>query len=177
MANFKSSIRQRKYDYLIKQGFFHREAVELSRTSRTGMSAPYFRRLVRSRRRTVDNLSDSGYTEEEIKSFVREQYIKNGWIKKDSKGRVLIDIWQFLRDQEDKSKTRGEEYESPWRNKTHRKKSVKKIAKRVTRRAMLESMVTKLKNRIARTGNTQKRLMYEEQLYGYEKDLRKIEDK
>ena len=81
---FKSSIRQRKYDYLISNGFLPQEAIELSRTSRKGMQATYFRRMIRSRRRTVDNLKANGRTPNEIRRFIRNQYIANGFIKYDA---------------------------------------------------------------------------------------------
>lgn len=172
---FRSTIRQRKYDYLIGAGFYPAEATELSRTSRKGMSAPYFRRLIRSRRRTVENLTNAGYTDRQIRNFIKDVYVKNGWLKRDSLGRVRIDVWQFLRDQEDKAHRRGEEYESPWKKRTKKRSSTKKEKKRVTRKDMLQSLIKKLENRIAKTANENRRLQLEEQRFGYEQQLRKLD--
>lgn len=172
---FKSSIRQRKYDYLIRQGFFHREALELSRVSRRGMSAPYFTRMIRSRRRTIDNLKSSGKSDKDIREYIRQQYINNGWLKQDKAGRVMVDPWKLLRSQEDKARRRGEEYESPWRKRVYKKSAKKKETKRITRKDMLKSMIEKLERRIQRTGNINKRLVLEEKLYDYQYRLRRME--
>jgi len=172
---FRSSIRQRKYDYLTRRGFFPSEAQELSRTSRKGISAPYFQRMIRSRSRTIQNLKDAGRTEKGIRNFIKQQYIDNGWLKQDKIGRTRIDVWKLLRSHEDKSKQRGEEYESPWRTRTYKRRATKRERKSVTRKDMLKSLISKLEGRIKRTSNQNKRTQLEEQLFSYQQQLRKMD--
>lgn len=171
---FKSSIRQRKYDYLIKQGFRHMEAVEFSRTSRSGMKAPYFQHMLRSRKRTVENLKRAGRTDKQIRDYIKKQYVDNNWLKADKLGRVRIDPWKLLREHEDKAHRRGEEYESPWRKRAYKRKSTKKEKKRITRKDMLNSLIEKLQNRIKRTASDRKRLALEDQLFDYQQQLRRM---
>ncbi len=172
---FRSSARQRRYDYLITNGFMPSEAQELSRTTRNGMSAPYFRRMVRSRRRTVDNLKRSGYSPLKIKEYLKRQYINNNMTKQDSLGRVKADVWKLLRDQEDKSRRQGEEYESAWMKKVKKKTGNRKEKRRTTRRDMLVSLISKTEKQIERTANLNKRLALEDKLFGYQSDLRKLD--
>lgn len=172
---FRSSLRQRKYDYLLRQGFYPSEAKELSRTSRQGMKAPYFARMIRSRRRTIDNLKRAGKSDRDIRDYIKNQYINNGWLKKDKLGRTLINIWGLLRSHEDKARDIGDEYESPWKKRTYKRSTAKKEHKRTTRRDMLRSLITKLENRISRTANVNRREALEEQLYGYQQQLRRLE--
>ena len=173
---FKSTIRQRKYDYLVKMGFYPNEATELSRTSRKGMSAPYFRRMVRSRKRSIENLKNTGKSESEIKTYIKNKYIANGWLRKDSLGRLRIDVWKLLRFHEEQSYDRGEEYESPWKKRGKTRSTTKKAYKRITRKDMLKSMIIKLERRIKRTPNINKQLELEEQLFSLQHQLRKMEN-
>lgn len=172
---FKSSIRQRKYDYFIRNGFYPVEATELSRTSRKGMSTPYFMHMIKSRRRTVDNLKNSGKTDQQIRDYIKKQYIDNNWLKQDKLGRWRIDVWKLLRANEDKAYHRAEEYESPWKKRAYKRSSTRKEHKRITRNDMLNSIIKKLKTRIERTAGEYKRQQLEEQLYAYEQKLRKID--
>jgi hypothetical protein len=80
-----------------------------------------------------------------------------------------------LRDQEDKSHRRGEEYESPWRKRGYRRSSTKKEHKRVTRRDMLVSLADKLERRIQRTPNAEKQMRLADQLFSYQQQLRKMD--
>lgn len=172
---FRSSIRQRKYEYLINAGFMPAEARELSRTSRTGMRSPYFSRMVQSRRRTVDNLIRLGRSSREIQDYIKRQYVERKFIKRDSMGRLRIDVWQLLRYHEDAAFRRGEEYESPWRKRTRRKATKKRTTKRISKKDMLRSMIKRIDRQIASTGNDTKRERLEETKYGYERELKRLE--
>lgn len=150
-------MRQRKYNYYIKNGWYPQEAIELSRVSREGMKANYFQTMLRSRRRTVENLKGYGYTDTEIREYIKKQYIDKGFIKYDRVGRRRIDVWALVRDYEDKAHRRGEEYDSPWKKRGRTKAQAKRERKRTTRREAIQSWINQLDKTIDRTTNEERR--------------------
>ncbi len=150
------TMRQRKINYLVRQGFFASEAVELSRTSRAGMKASYFRFFIRSRRRTLDNSKTNNWSEKRYRDFIRQKYIDIGALKPDSLGRMRVDVWAMLRAFEEKARMREDEYESPWRRKGRRKTAKKKQTKRITRKDMIKSFIKKINRQMDRTRDPEK---------------------
>lgn len=151
-----ATMRQRRVQYFLNQGFFKSEAIELSRASRTGIRAPYFQAMIRSRRRLWDNAKRYKWTDREYRDYVKKLYIDKGFVKPDVLGRKRVDVWAMLRDYEERARRRGEEYESPWKRRAKRKSAKKQQVKRVTRRDMLVSMIKSIDRSIARTQNPQK---------------------
>lgn len=145
------SLRNRRYNYLITNGFFPNEAQQLSRTSRAGMKAPYFRTMVKSRRRLFDNAKRYKWSETKYRNYVRQLYINNGWITPDVLGRKRVDVWAMLRYYEERAFRRGEEYESPWKKRLQKKGEKKRQVKRTTRRDMLRSWIAQIDRSIERT--------------------------
>ena len=172
---FKSSLRQRKFDALISAGFFPSEAEEFSRTSRAGMRAPYFRRMVRSRRRTLDNSVRYNWTRAQYEAHIKKMYADNGFLKQDRLGRIRIDPWQLLRYHEEAAYRRGEEYESPWRKRALRKGVRKREVKRTTRKGMLQSWISEIDHNIARTTNEKRLERLRIQRENLQQELKKME--
>lgn len=148
--------RQNKIRYLTYQGFLPTEAREYSRTSREGMKAPYFRFMIRSRRRLFDNAKRYGWTLDQYRNYIKQRYRDVGAVKRDVLGRQQIDVWAMLRHYEEMALRRGEEFESPWRKKTKRKSARKKDYKRVTRKQHAQDSITLINQSIARTKNPAK---------------------
>lgn len=151
-----ATMRQRRIQYFLNQGFFKGEAIELSRTSRGGMRAPYFQRMIRSRRRLYDNSKRYKWTEQEYRDYVKKLYTDRGFVKTDVLGRRRVDVWAMLREFEERARRIGEEYESPWRKRTKRKTEKKREVKRVTRKDMLRSMIRQINRSMGRTTNPQR---------------------
>lgn len=171
---FRSSLRQRKYDALISAGFFPPEATEFSRTSRSGMRAPYFRRMVKSRRRTLDNSIRYEWTRAQYEAHIKKMYVENGFLKQDKLGRIRIDPWQLLRYHEEVAYRRGEEFESPWRVRIRRKGVKKREVKRTTRKDALLSWIKQLDANIERTENERRKQKLIEQRKNLQAELDKM---
>lgn len=169
-------MRQRKYNYWIRQGFYPQEAIEFSKISREGMKASYVRYLVRSRRRTVDNLKRYGYSESQIRDYIKNQYIDNGFIKYDKIGRKRLDPWALLREYEERAYRRGEEYDSPWKKRGRTKAQIKKERKRTTRREAIQSWINQLGRTIDRTTNETRKQQLIEQQNNLRQQLRDTND-
>ena len=150
-------MREKRINYFIRNGFFKSEAIQLSRTSKSGMKAPYFMSMVRSRRRTWENAKRNNWTEKKYRDYIKKQYLDKGFVKSDKLGRKRVDVWALLRDFEERAFRRGEEYESPWIKKTKRKSTTKKTVKRTTRRDMLKSWIANLNKTISRTTSEKKK--------------------
>jgi len=151
-----ATMRSKKIAYLMRQGFFYPEAVELSRTSRAGMKATYFRFMIRSRRRTLDNSKKNNWGDKRYRDFIKQKYIDIGALKPDSLGRMRVDVWAMLRAFEEKARMREDEYESPWRRKGRRKTAKKKQTKRITRKDMIRSFIKKINRQMDRTRDPDK---------------------
>lgn len=152
-----ATMRERRYNYLRKNGFFPAEARELSRTSRQGLLAPYFQLWIKSRRRLFANAKRYKWADREYRDYVKKQYTDRGFLKQDSIGRIRIDVWAMLRDYEEKARRRGEEYESPWKKRTRRQSTARREMKRVTRKDMLKSWIIQLDKSIDRTESDARR--------------------
>ena len=167
-----ATLRQRRYNYLKKNGFFPSEARELSRTSRAGMLSPYFQTMVRSRRRLFDNAKRYNWTEQRYRDYVKKLYTNKDFVKEDAIGRRRVDVWAMLRYYEELSRRRGEEYESPWVKRTQRKGEIKRELKRVTKKGMLKSWIIQIDKRISRTRSEYKRQQFEKQKANMENQLK-----
>lgn len=179
MAKMAYKGRTQKYNRLVSIGFLPDEARELSTRSRYALTAPpYMKHLIRSRRRIKANAERYGWTREQYDNYIIDKYrqlpdgiyqghptIKDG----------TLNLWAMIRDLEDKSKERGEEYESPWRKDYKKNMSSKKNKKRVTRKDMQESIIAKLKAKISRTANQYRREQLEEELFAEEQRLRQMQ--
>ena len=170
---FRSSIRRRKYDYLIRNGFLPIEAREFSKTSRSGMSAPYYLRMIRSRRRTYDNAIRYGWTEREYRNYIKQKYLNNNFLKQDKIGRWILDPWKLLRYEEERAHRLGEEYESPWRKRTTKKAVKKQKIRRIKRADLIMSNISRIKRSLARTKSPSKRAALEAKLRDYQDMLDK----
>jgi len=167
---FRSTLRQRKYNFFIRNGFFPQEATQLSRTSRSGMKAPYFRFMIRSRKRTLDNAKRYGWSEKQFHDYILQQYRNLGIAPSDP-----FKIWKLLRHFEEIAYRRGEEYDSPWRKRIRRKSGKKREMKRTTRKSMLSSWIAEIDRTIARTTNESKLERLRTQRANLQKELDKME--
>lgn len=148
-----ASMRERRYNFLVKNGFLPVEARDLSRTSRAGMRAPYFQAMIRSRRSLFNNALRYGWTERQYRDYIRELYTSRGFVRPDKLGRYRPDVWSMLREYEERAHRRGEEYESPWKKRARRKSTRKQEAKRTTRKEALQSWIKQLDKSIERTAS------------------------
>lgn len=106
----KKSRRSHRYNRLVNSGFTKGEA---TRFSRVQIDAPYMRRMVKERRDFIQDAKAQGLTDKDIRLKIAGIYKENDWVKYDILGRGRPDYWAYLRDAIQKSKNRGEEYESP----------------------------------------------------------------
>jgi len=149
--------------------------MELSRTSRGGMRAPYFQFMIHSRRRLFENAKRYDWGEQKYRDYVKKLYADAGFLKTDKLGRLRVDVWAMLRDYEELAHRRGEEYESPWKKRTRRKSTVKQEMKRVTRKDMLKSWIVQIDRNIERTASEQRKQQLREQKARLEKQLEDME--
>ncbi len=124
------TLRQQRARYLINNGFLAGEARQLSQTSRQGMLAPYFQRMVHARRMLRQNAIRYGWTDTRYREYIKQQYTDAEAIIPDILGRRRLDVWKMLRHYEQQAYRRGEEYESPWRKRIQRKSVHKKTTTR-----------------------------------------------
>jgi hypothetical protein len=174
-----SRQRQKRYDWLIRAGFLPSEAQQLSHASTKGIHAPYFIRMVNSRRALLLNAKRYGWTNEEYRNTIRKQYVDKGAIKHDTKGRTLIDVWRMLRYYEDKTPIpAGEAYDSPWRKRIQKQMINKRATKKVTRKQMLEQWVKesdKFIKRAEERGNIKRATQLKEQKAAFERQLKRLD--
>lgn len=166
-----ATMRQQRQQFLQNQGFFPSEAREFSRTSRTGLRAPYFKRMIASRRRLFENAKRYKWTQKRYRDYIRKQYEDKGFVKRDSLGRYRPDFWAMVREWEERSRRRGEEYESPWEKKTQRRSGQKREVKRVTKKKALESWIKQLDRNIARSRSEQRIKKLQEQRQNLQQQL------
>ena len=169
-----ATLRQGRANYLGNNGFLPAEARELSRTSRGGLRSPYFQRWIRSRRGLYQAAIRLGWTEKQYRDRIRKQYEDGGFVKRDSLGRYRADVWAMLRYQEELSRRKGEEYESPWRKKTQRKSGQRREVKRVTKRKALESWIKQLNRNIERTNSESRKAQLRAQRERLADQLRRL---
>lgn len=170
---------RRKYASLINIGFLPDEARELSTRTRYALTAPpYMRYLINSRRRLRANADRYGWTDEQYEDYIRGKYaqLPNGIYKDHPKYKDgTLNVWALIRELEDGGYGKGDMYESPWKKDRRTKKKQAHKTKSVTRRDMLLSMIEKARRKVERTSNQERRLVAEDELYGYEKQLRKMD--
>lgn len=116
-----ATLRNRKYNYLIKQGLTHLEATKFSSvyTLTQMRELPYIQRLIRSRRLLRANLKKKGYTPRNIQGVIANLYLRNEWVTPDGK----TDVWEMLRSFRKKSIDAGD-YKPPERKGSHHGKGV-----------------------------------------------------
>jgi hypothetical protein len=92
--------RSYKYDYLLKQGLTHNEAVQFSRqyTMTQIRTLPYMRKLIRTRRLYRDNLKKRGFKPKTIYIMIADLYKKKKWMDG-----INYDPWKMLRDFRDQA--------------------------------------------------------------------------
>jgi len=171
-----ASMRDRRRAFLMRNGFFPAEAMELSRSSRRGLSAPYFQRFIKSRRRLLDNAKRYGWTDQQLRDYVRKLYTDKGYIKPDKLGRYRPDVWAMLREHEEAAYRRGEEFESPWLKRIRRKSTKKRAIKRTTRRENIVGWIRELDRTIERTKQEYKRQKLLEQKANLQDQLDRMRD-
>ena len=136
--------RATRYAALVQvYGFMPGEAKTLSHTSRAGMRAPYFQRMVASRRGLFMHAKRYGWSDEQYRDAIKRQYAERGCFKQDILGRIRADIWQLLRWYQERTPV-PEAYESPWRKKVQRRGTQKREYKRVTRKKLIEDWIAQL---------------------------------
>lgn len=167
-----------KYKSLIEAGFLPEEARELKTRSKHALTAPpYMKRLIASRRMTLRNAMRYGWTMTEYRQYIRDKYanIKDGiYNGHPTYPDGALNVWAMVREYERSSRDRGDEYESPWKSDIRGKSVAKKKHKRVTRKDMLESQIKKKRQLIARTASDTKRQALEDEVFGYEQQLRQL---
>lgn len=89
------TLRQIKHRYLTKRGLTYNEALEFSRnyTLTQIRTLPYIRSLLLSRRRSIMNWRNAGYTDRNIQGAIANLYYRNQWLTPDGK----FDPWQMLK--------------------------------------------------------------------------------
>lgn len=149
--------RATRYNALIHTyGFLPGEANQLSRTSLSGMHAPYFQRMINARRALFLNARRYGWNDEQYRDAIKRQYTDRGCLKQDTLGRIRADVWQMLRWYEERT-AKEAEYESPWRKRVQRRSSRKSTYKRITRSAMLDNWIAQLNRQISNPNISQSR--------------------
>jgi len=159
-------MRKTRYDYLKRQGFLHAEALELSRTSRGGMNAPYFQQMIRSRRAVLQNAKRNNWTQDEYYNHIRKQYSKSGFVKPDKLGRYRPDVWSLLRRYQEARYGKGDEYQSPWKKRTvspRTGRTAKKPTKKFDKSSMYRSWIKQLTDKIDRLPDNNRRRQLEKQ--------------
>ena len=124
--------RLTRYNRLTNAGFTRGEALRFSRVL---LNSPYLQRMIRERRELVANARQEGLTDKEITQRIAKIYVDRGWIKEDILGRVSVDYWEYLRYEIQRSKDRGEEYESPAMLKVKKRRGTRKVNREGARRA------------------------------------------
>lgn len=98
MIRYKRGFNAR-YNRLVKRGFLDLEALEIAGAYPTFQKYPdksdpsvYIRKMVASRRWTIQNLRRLGYSQEMIEDFIIEKYQKNDWLRYEGE----LDVWKML---------------------------------------------------------------------------------
>lgn len=148
--------RKSTYNKLIKSyGFFPAEARELAHTSKEGFGSMYMQRLLGSQRAIFLNAKRYGWSERKYREYIKELYIRNGWVKQDRLGHIRIDIWKRIRDLSESTPIENE-YESPWAKRAGKKAGKKREGTRATRKALIEDWIRQLTDKISRTSDVRK---------------------
>ena len=161
-------------NYLTRAGFLPSEARQLARTSRRGMQAPYFRAMINSRKGLLWNAKMKGWTNEQYRNAIKQQYIDRNCIKFDAIGRRVVDVWAILRKFEARTPI-PDEYTSPWRKTAETKGNKRRALKRTTRQQHYRDWITQLKQRLewANSPATKERL--QKQIANLERALKEYE--
>lgn len=130
--------------------FLPAESIELSRTSRRGLRAPYFQKWIASRRRTRDNAIKNNWTLDQYRQHIKNQYLVEGFMKADTLGRQRVDVWAMLRFRAETAVRRGDEFESPWRDKIRRSVTRKREGKKSSRRQFINNWIADLDKNIVK---------------------------
>lgn len=161
--------------YLTRAGFLPAEVRKFAiNTSREGMKAPYFQAMVRSRRALFRNAQRYDWSITRYKEEIKRLYIIRDAIRTDALGRRIADPWKMLRFFQEKFPA-PDEYESPWRKRTQKRRKAKRQQKRTTRRAMLAQWIGDLERTISRTKSEKRRQQLESQKRGLEAQLSRLQ--
>lgn len=153
--------RDTKRAYLQRAGFIPSEARELSHTSKAGIYAPYFQRMIRSRRALWLNAQRLRWSDYRYRQKVREDYEDKGILGRDERWDKNL-VWALLRWWQEQYPP-ADEYESPWQKRLARKRGVKKRRKKVTRADMLKQRIADIDRRLPRVkSEVRKRKMLEQ---------------
>ena len=109
------TLRQQRYDYLIKSGFLPREAAEYASNYSMNQirTVPYLQNIVRSRRLYVNNLKSRDYSDSDIRDAILRLYQRRNMIQDNT-----IDPWEALRRARQKAIEEGD-YIPPKRKGSH----------------------------------------------------------
>ena len=109
------TLRQQRYDYLIKSGFLPREATEYASNYSMNQirTVPYLQNIVRSRRLYVNNLRSRDYSDSDIRNAILRLYRRRNMIQDNA-----IDPWEALRRARQKAIEEGD-YIPPKRKGSH----------------------------------------------------------
>lgn len=140
--------RDTKKAYLSRAGFLPAERNELSHTSKAGMYAPYFQRMVRSRRALWLNAQRLHWSDYHYRQRVREDYEDKGILGKGERWNKNM-VWALLRWWQEQYPPE-DEYTSPWQKRKAVRRSVKKKRKKVTRADMLRQRIADIDRRLPR---------------------------
>lgn len=168
------AYRQGTYNWLKRAGFLPYEARELAQTSKAGIHAPYFLRMVQTRRGLYLNALRYEWSNDHYRTVIKQQYLDRDAIDIDAIGRSRINVWKLLRWYEEHTQI-PEEYESPWRKKGKRNRATKRQVKQTTRRAMLEDWIKQVDANIKKTENERYKARLLQQKATLEEQLRRLQ--
>jgi hypothetical protein len=147
--------RDTKKAYLERAGFLPAERNELSRTSKAGMYAPYYQRMIRSRRAIYQNAKRNRWTEYHYRQHIREVYEDKGILGVDERWNKNM-VWALLRWYQEQYPP-SDEYESPHQKRLARKRGIARRKKKVTRLDMITQRIAELDRRIPRVKSEARR--------------------
>ena len=104
--------RQQRYELLRKNGLCGFEAKPLSRVPIK--TVPYMKGFVRERWGMLRDALERKLTITQFEAQIKQQYNRQGFLKRNKAGKVVADPWAMLRDFEDRYRDKYPAYESPW---------------------------------------------------------------
>jgi hypothetical protein len=167
------AYRKGTYHWLRRAGFLPAEARELAETSKAGIHAPYFLRMVQSRRGLYLNAIRYKWSDEQYRNVIRADYKKKQAFDVDAIGRVRGNIWKMLRWHEENT-TIPEKYESPWRKKIKTNRAHKRQVTYTTRKRMLEDWIAELNTNISKATSEGRKEQLRKQISNLEEQINRI---
>jgi len=116
--------RQHRYEVLRKIGCLKFEAFAWSKVP---FRVPYMDELMKGRFRSFEKAMKEGKSNAEFNRGIKREYRDRGYLKRTRLGQLVGDPWAYLRDFENRYRSKHPEYESPWQKR--RKAFVDFIAK------------------------------------------------